>query len=223
MKEILPAEPTAEEPSFREARSEKEDRPEPKRANRRLLYGIGLGAIGAVAILAILRLLLPGPKPSLQREAAAPVAAEMAPSPTPSPAAEATPPLAQAAPSPAQFQPPSTVVAPAQPTVAQAAVPAKPKRAPHHSAPPPSELGAEALENARKAYKAGDFIAAGMQAKRSARQGGGFLAFMLLGDCMAQLESYEQAQEAYQSALELDPGNAAAKRKLRTIKQRTSR
>lgn len=82
-------------------------------------------------------------------------------------------------------------------------------------------LGAETLAGARQAYQTGDYIAAGLQAKRAARQGAGLPAYLLLGDAMFQLESYPEAQEAYQSVLELDPGNPTAKRKLRAIARKT--
>jgi hypothetical protein len=144
------------------------------------------------------------------------------PTETPKPAALPAFQVPQPAP-----EPPAVAVKPAPPEpavkVAPAAAADKPKRPPRRPAAPPIGLGADSLTDARRAYKAGDYIAAGMQAKRAARQGAGLPAFLLLGDSMVQLESYGEAKEAYQSALELDPGNATAKHKLRIMNQMKSR
>jgi serine/threonine protein kinase len=44
---------------------------------------------------------------------------------------------------------------------------------------------------------------------------------MLLGDSMLRLESYSEVQQAYQSALDLEPGNASARRGLRLAKHQS--
>jgi hypothetical protein len=128
---------------------------------------------------------------------------------------------------PAIEPPPAPAVqpAPATPTVTKIpTVPEKASRPSHRPAAsdPLTGPGAESLTAARQAFHAGDYIAAGMQAKRAAKQGAGLRAFLLLGDSMLRLESYPEAQQAFQSALALDPGNAAAKRGLRVAKQKAS-
>jgi Flp pilus assembly protein TadD len=84
-------------------------------------------------------------------------------------------------------------------------------------------LGAEALNAGYKAFKEGDFISAGIEAKRAARRGAGTPAFLLLGDSMMRLQSYVEAEQAYQSALELDPVSRKARLGLRLAKQKASR
>ncbi len=74
------------------------------------------------------------------------------------------------------------------------------------------------LAAARKAFAAGDFVAASIEAKRAAREGGGAAAFVLLGDSLARLEQLQDATDAYNAALEIDASNAAARKALRRLK-----
>jgi tetratricopeptide (TPR) repeat protein len=128
------------------------------------------------------------------------------------------PPLAQAA-APTAPTPP-----PAQPSAPAFVAPGKPKKPVHRPAAAPiTGLGAEALAAGYQSFKQGDFISSGIEAKRAARQGAGTRAFLLLGDSMMRLQSYTEAQQAYQSALELDPVSGKARLGLRLAKQKASR
>jgi predicted RNA polymerase sigma factor len=91
------------------------------------------------------------------------------------------------------------------------------------AAAPITGLGAEALTAGYQSFKQGDFISAGIEAKRAARRGAGTPAFLLLGDSMMRLQSYTEAQEAYQSALELESTSSKARLGLRLAKQKASR
>jgi tetratricopeptide (TPR) repeat protein len=136
----------------------------------------------------------------------------------------ALPPLAQAAPSAPSPPPAASAPSPTQAVVAPTTAPAKTKRPAHHPAAAPiTGLGAEALDAGFQSFKRGDYISAGIEAKRAARQGAGTRAFLLLGDSMMHLQSYAEAQQAYQSAIELEPGSAKARLGLRQAKQKAPR
>jgi len=195
-------------------RAQSKERP----AGRGMPYWVracGVGIVGGLMIVAIFALAL-RPKAELPAVPPTPVAAPFVPPPSsPEP-----PPLAQAVALP---EPSAPAAAPAQPAEPVRAV-AKPKRP---ARPPQAEAaagpGAESLDAGYKSFKKADFISAGIEAKRAARQGAGTPAFLLLGDSMMQLQSYAEAQQAYQSALELAPSNPKAKHGLRLAKQKTSR
>jgi serine/threonine-protein kinase len=136
--------------------------------------------------------------------AAAPIAKPAVPEPAPTPA-----PLATAQPLPAQAVP------------AKPPAPADRAKRPAHQPAVPAGPATEALSSARQAFKTGDYIAAGIQAKRAVHYGAGVPALLIVGDSMMRLESYEEARQAYQAILEVDPSNASAKRGLRRAKQKS--
>ena len=208
--------------SERKSRSEKTHSPDASSRSNILdwIRPIAVGVVGGVVLLVILRMVLPSAKP----DPGAP--AEKIASPTSPPVPVEIPPLAQA-PTPPAPPPPAAAAptaAPVQPAAPPAGTPAKPKQPAHRpQAAPITGLGAEALNAGYKAFKEGDFISAGIEAKRAARRGAGTTAFLLLGDSMMRLQSYVEAEQAYQSALELDPVSGKARLGLRLARQKASR
>jgi len=182
-----------------------------------LLRSLGFGAIGGVAILAVFYFAASSrSKPESKGETTT------AASPEDVTASVAPPPLAQNPPaSPPPAPAPVAQPAPAHPPAA--AEQEKAKRPSHHApAGSATGAGADALASGLQSFKAGDYIAAGIQAKKAVRQGAGVRAYLLLGDSMIRLQSYADAQQAYQSALEIDPSSGRARHGLRLAKQKAS-
>jgi cytochrome c-type biogenesis protein CcmH/NrfG len=78
------------------------------------------------------------------------------------------------------------------------------------------------MDAAQTAFSNGDFITAGIQATRAARNGLGVRAYLLLAESLMRLRSYQEAQQAYESVLALDPNNSVAKLGLNVCKRHTS-
>jgi serine/threonine protein kinase len=208
--------------SNRQSRSEKMRSPDASSRSKTLnwIRPIALGMVGGVALLVILLLALPRAKP----DPGAPT--EKVALPTSQSVPVEIPPLAQAVPPPPPPPPAAAVptAATVQPAAPPPAAPEKNKRPAHRMQNAAiTGLGAEALNAGYKAFKEGDFISAGIEAKRAARRGAGTPAFLLLGDSMMRLQSYVEAEQAYQSALELDPVSRKARLGLRLAKQKASR
>ena len=112
--------------------------------------------------------------------------------------------------------PPAAVI----PPPGNAKAPSGPRGSSRHRHPEPATTANPALLSARAAFATGDFVAAAVQAKRAVREGGGAAAFVLMGDSYIQIDEKGQAIEAFSAALEIDPGNAGARRGLRKAKQK---
>jgi tetratricopeptide (TPR) repeat protein len=190
--------------------------PVSSRSHSLLWIAGGVLAAGAVVLLVTLtrteRVAKVEPQKTPSVEVVLPV---LAPS-SPRPAAEPAPVVPAVA---ATAQSPATATA--------GTPPEKAKRQP--SGQPPSDtersrkrVGAESMEAAQTAFSKGDFIAAGVQAKRAARYGLGVRAYLLLAESMMRLRSYQEAQQAYESVLALDPNNSVAKLGLNVCKRHTS-